>query len=291
MALLLSNKQRLAPGRQRRRFPLETVLLNTALTIAALIYLYPFLWMIASSLKSENGFFNGGLSLVPDQWLWSNYARAWTDANFGQYFGNTLFVTVISVIGSVLFSSMAGFALGRLRMIGKRVVFGVIAVLFFLPSGYAIIVQFDLIQSLGFNNSLWAIIILNVSGGLIVNSILFSGYFSTMSREVEEAAIVDGAGVFQRYWRICMPLAKPMIATVSLFGFIGSWNNFLVPLIFTLGNPDQQTLGVGMLSFVGEHSRDWTLTCAAAVISLIPIAILFFFLQRYFIEGLSGAVK
>ncbi len=277
--------------KRRYRLPLGLTLTHLFLIALALIYLYPFLWMISGSLKSLSGFFSQGLSLIPGRWQWGNYSKAWNDGQFGSYIWNSFFVTICSVALSVLFSSMAGFAIGRLRLKGKRILFGCIIVLFLLPGGYTLLPTFEVIQNLGLNDTLWAIIILNTAGSLLVNSFLFSGYFSTVTREIEEAAIVDGASVPQRYWRIALPLAKPMIATTALFGFISSWNNFIIPLVFTLGNPDLRTVAVGMYAFVGEHSQEWTLTCAGAVISLIPITILFCFLQRYFVEALAGAVK
>jgi raffinose/stachyose/melibiose transport system permease protein len=275
----------------QKRISLSAPLTHIFLLILALLYLYPFLWMLSGSLKSLAGFFDGGMSLIPDKWLWGNYIKAWVDASFGQYFWNTVGITFCTVVLQVLFGSMAGFAIGRLHVIGKKVIIGCIFFLFLLPSGYTLIPQFEVIQAMGLNNTLWAIIVLNVSGGLVGNAMFFAGYFSTMAREVEEAAVVDGAGVFRRYWNIALPLSTPMIATTALFGFISSWNSFLIPLIYTLGNPDLRTLAVGMYAFSGAHSQQWQLTCAGAVITLIPITILFVFLQRYFIEGIAGAVK
>ena len=141
------------------------------------------------------------------------------------------------------------------------------------------------------NNTLWATILVETAGGVVINSFLFMGYFNTIHKEIEEAAIIDGAGTLRVYWSIMLPLSGPMAATVSLLTFMSSWNNFFYPLIFSLGNPDLRTLGVGMYAFVGQNSRDWTLVCAGAVISLLPIILVFLFLQRYFVEAISGAVK
>ena len=289
--LITSTGQHVRQSGKRRRLQWGNVATHLVLIVIAFFYLYPFLWMVAGSLKSLAGFFDQGLSLLPDKWLWGNYVKAWVDASFGQYFWNTVFVTVCTVALQFLFGSMAGYAIGRLQIIGKKVIIAFVFVLMLLPAGYTLIPQFDVIQSLGLNNTLYAIIVINISGGLIGNAMFFAGYFNSMAREVEEAAIVDGAGVFRRYWNILLPLSGPMIATTALFGFIGSWNSFMIPLIYTLGNPDLRTLAVGMFAFTGAHSQQWTLTCAGAVITLIPIVILFVFLQRYFIEGISGAVK
>lgn len=279
------------PSRRRRRIPVGQIATHVVLLVIGFFYLYPFLWMLAGSLKSLNGFFTQGLSLIPDAWLWQNYADAWNVAKFGIYFRNTVLVTTSVVILTNLFSSMSGFVLARTQIPGRKLLVGAILVTLFLPRGYTIIPSFEIIIRMGLNNTLWAIVLVSTAGGLIFNTFLFMGYFSTMHREIEEAAIMDGAGLLRLYWSIMLPLAGPMVATVTLFTFISNWNDFFVPLVFTLGRPELRTLAVGMFAFVGENSRDWTLTCAGAAISIIPIVLVFLFLQRYFIEGIAGAVK
>ena len=117
------------------------------------------------------------------------------------------------------------------------------------------------------------------------------GYFSTLPAEIEEAALIDGANPWTLFWRIAIPLAKPMVGTVALFEFMDNWNSFFIPLVFTLGRPELRTIGVGLYAFVGQNTTQWTLLCAAAVISLLPTMLLFFFLQRPFIDGIAGALK
>jgi ABC-type glycerol-3-phosphate transport system permease component len=261
------------------------------LLVLGFFYIFPFLWMMAGSLKSLSGFFSEGLSLIPNDWRWQNYIDAWTLARFGTYFGNTVFITVSVVILTNLFSSMAAYALARTQVPGKKIIIGVIVVTFLLPKGYTILPIFEIILKLGLNNTLWAVIVVNTAGSLIFNTFLYMGYFNTIHRELEEAARVDGASFMRIYWNIVMPLSGPMIATVTLLSFMGNWNDFFTPLVFTLGNPELRTLAVGMFAFVSEHSTDWSLMCAGAAITIVPIIVIFLFLQRYFIEGLAGAVK
>lgn len=276
---------------RRVRFRPAHLLTHAVLLVIGFFYLYPFLWMLAGSLKSLNGFFTQGLSLVPDAWLWRNYFDAWTVARFGTYFANTVFVTISVVVLTNLFSSMAGFAIARTNLPGKRLLIGAILVTLFLPRGYTILPVFEVILKLGLNNTLWSVILVNTAGGMIFNTFLYMGYFNTLHREIEEAAIIDGASFPRLYWTIMLPLAGPMIATVTLFTFISNWNDFFTPLVFTLGRPELRTLAVGMYAFAGENSRDWTLMCAGAVITIAPIVLVFLVLQRYFIEGIAGAVK
>lgn len=276
---------------RRKRFSLVYLATHVVLLVVGFFYLFPFLWMIAGSLKTLNGFFTQGLSLIPDGWVWRNYVDAWNVARFGTYFQNTVFVTASVVLLTNFFSSMAGFVLARTQIPGRKFLIGAILVTLFLPRGYTIIPTFETIIWLGLNNTLWAVVVVNTAGSLIFNTFLYMGYFSTMHREIEEAAVIDGAGLMRLYWSIMLPLAGPMVATVTLFTFISNWNDFFTPLVFTLGKPELRTLAVGMFAFVGENSRDWTLTCAGAAISIMPIVIVFLFLQRYFIEGIAGAVK
>ncbi|GCE16880.1 sugar ABC transporter permease [Dictyobacter kobayashii] len=276
---------------RRRRVGKSMWLTHLILLLGGLVWIYPFLWMLGSSLKTNQDFFDEGLNIFPKQIEWGNYPSAWNEASFGQYFINTLVVSSLTVVFVLLFTSMAGYAVARTNFPGKNLLFGLIGLTLFLPHGYTILPIFDLIQRLGLLNNLTSIILVQTAGGLIFSTFLFIGYFSSMDREIEDAARVDGAGFNQRFWQIMFPLAGPMLATVALFTFIGAWNSFFIPLVFTLGVPELRTLAVGMYAFIGQNSTNWTYLTAGAVITLAPIMIVFIFLQRYFINGVAGAIK
>ncbi len=279
-----------APRVANRR-GLVRVLTHTILLAGGFLWMYPMLWALGSSLKSPDGFFSEGLSVIPRELDWSNYANAWNEASFGQYLFNTVFTTALTVLVTLIFTAMAGYVLARTRFPGKKVVIALIGVTLFLPHGYTIIPVFDVVQHIGLLNTLWSIIVVNTADGMVFNTFLFLGYFTTISRDIEEAARIDGATFNQLFFRVMFPLAGPIAATVALFTFIGSWNNFFTPLVFTLGQPDLRTLAVGMYAFIGANSTNWTYLCAGSVITLAPIMLVFLFLQRFFIEGLAGAVK
>jgi raffinose/stachyose/melibiose transport system permease protein len=266
-------------------------LVHVLLIAAGFFYVYPFLWVLAGSFKTPGEFFASGLRLIPKGLRLDNYAYAWTTGHFATYFRNTLLITVAVATLVVLISSMAGYVLAKSNVPGRRVVLGGILALMFLPGGYTIIPTFDLVQRLGLLNTLWSVILVQVAGALTFNSLLFLGYFSTIGKEIEEAALVDGADLPTTYWRIMLPLATPMLATVALFQIIANWNAFWIPLVFTLGNEGLRTIAVGMYAFVGENSTGWTYICAGAVISILPIMAFFVFMQRFFIEAVAGAVK
>lgn len=257
-----------------------------------LIYLFPFFWMIGSSLKTDREFFKLGIDPLPaGDYQWDNFVTAWDKANFSQYFMNTVFYSVTTTFGVIILASMAAFAMCRLRVPGTRVILIMLALTFFMPKGYTIIPVFRIVRDLGLLNTRWAVVLVSTAGGMVVNTLLFFGYFRSIPHEIEEAAIIDGATVPQRYWRIVLPMSSPIVATVGLFTFMHTWNDFFTPLIFTLAKPELRTLSVGMFNFVGQNSREWTLMCAGATISILPVIVVFIFLQRYFVEAFAGAVK
>jgi len=161
----------------------------------------------------------------------------------------------------------------------------------FLPEGYTIIPIVELLQRLHLTNSLAGVTLAQSGGAHVVMVLLFAGYFAQLPKDLEEAAVIDGASFLRVFWEIMLPLAKPVVATTIILQFMASWNAFLQPLVLTLSRPDLRTLAVGMYAFRGEYSTDWSGMAAAATISLAPVVVVFLFLQRYFIEGIAGSVK
>ena len=280
------------PG--RRRFTWRTVSIWFGAIVLLCIlaaWVYPFLWMVSAALKSPLEVFGSGLGLIPEDPQWSNFQRAWVDAQFGKYLGNTVIVTVATVAIVVVRCAMAGYVLARRRFYGRKLILGLLVATLFVPTGYTIIPVVDLATHLHLLNSLWGMIIAMSGGAHIASILLYLGYFHQLPKELEEAAIVDGAGFVRTFLQVMLPMAGPVTATVTLMTFMATWNAFFLPLVFTFSRPDLRTLSVGMLAFVGENSTDWSGMAAAAVISLLPVVILFIVLQRYFVEGIAGAVK
>lgn len=269
---------------------LRAIITTAVLIPIAFGWIYPFLWMVSAGLKTSNEIF-AGLSLIPADPQFENYSRAWTDANIGKYFINTVIVTIGSILIVLITVSMMGYVLGRHQFPGKRLIIVAFAVTVFLPEGYTIIPVFELVNRLGLANSLAGVTLAQAGGAHVVMVLLFAGYFAQLPKELEEAAVIDGAGFFRVFWEIMLPLAKPIVATTIILQFMHSWNAFLVPLVLTLSRPDLRTLAVGIYAFQGEFFTDWSGMAAAATISLAPIVIVFLLLQRYFVEGIAGAVK
>lgn len=282
-----------APTRRRRLKRSERLALIIGVFVLApiaLVWIYPFVWVLSSSLKSNAEIF-GSLNPFTSTLRLDNYVRAWQEADMGRYLLNTIFVTGMSILISVTVNALLGYVLGRYAFPGKKVIYALLALVVFLPQGYTVIPIFDLIDSLGLSGSLWGITLAEAGGVSVIVVLLFAGYFAQLPKELEEAATMDGAGFLRVFARIYLPLAKPVIATAVILQFMHAWNDFLLPLVLTLSQPDLRTLAVGIYSLQNQYFSDWGMMSAASTIALLPIIVVFIVLQKYFIESFSGAVK
>jgi raffinose/stachyose/melibiose transport system permease protein len=273
-----------------RRDKIWAVIMTAILLPITIAWIYPFIWTLSSSVKNSSEIF-GSLNPFTPVVRISNYTRAWQEASMGLYFANTVFVTGFSILISVLTAALMGYVLGRYRFAGKKVIIAVFALAVFLPEGYTIIPIYDLVDRLGLSNSLWGVTLAEAGGVNIVAVLLFAGYFAQLPAELEEAARVDGAGFLRIFAGIYFPLARPVTATAVILQFLHSWNDFLLPLVLTLTRPELRTLSVGIYALRGDYLSDWGVMTAAATIALVPIIVVFLFLQRYFVESIAGAVK
>jgi ABC-type glycerol-3-phosphate transport system permease component len=260
------------------------------LVVVGAVWLYPFLWTVSAAFKTQNGMFTSGASLVPDQWNFDNFVRAWVNAGFSQFFFNTVLYAVASTFIELAKAALCGYVLARYDFPGRTLLHRMIVATLFIPVASIIIPQFVLVEQLGLlNTRLGVILAMSGSAGALY-VLLFLGFFSTVPSDLFDAAKLDGAG-FLRTFRLVLPLAKPVIAVVVIFQFVSNWNEFNIPLVFTLGQPELQNLAVGMLSFKGENSFDWTGFAAGMTISFLPMLLVFLFFQSYFVRGLAGAIK
>ncbi|HEY9291236.1 MAG TPA: carbohydrate ABC transporter permease [Microlunatus sp.] len=273
-----------------RREKIWAVVMSLILITICLAWIYPFIWTFASSFKSTPEIF-GSFNPFTRVLRLGNWSRAWTEANMGRFFFNSVFVTVLSILIAVLTSALMGYALGRYRFPGKKIIIGALALVIFLPEGYTIIPVYDLISKLHLSGSLWGVTLAEAGGVHIVTVLLFAGYFSQLPKSLEESARIDGAGFLRIFFRVYLPLAKPVTATAIILQFMHAWNDFLLPLVLTLTRPELQTLAVGVYALRNDYFSDWGVMTAASTIAMIPIVILFLFLQRYFVESIAGAIK
>ena len=256
-----------------------------------LMWCYPFIWMFSNSFKSMSEMFMDGLRLIPENPSLDNYIRAWSAAKFERYMLNSFVVTIGVVLLVLIVASTCGYALRSATLPGKTLILGLLLGTMFFPKSVSVLPLYQIVNALHLNNT-YAGIILAIGGPAHVMAILlFMRYFITIPNDLEEAAIIDGASYPRVFFSIMLPLAKPVIATVSIFNFISAWNDFMTPLVFTLNKPELRTLGVGLYAFFGEGTADWTGLCAAASIAIIPIMAVFLLFQNAFIDGLEGAIK
>lgn len=272
------------------RFSRYNLIAVTLLVIIGLIWIYPFLWVMFASLKTSSEMFSAGATLLPENWDLSNFVRAWDKANFSTYFFNTVLYAAAATVIELFKSSMCGYVLGRYRFPGRNLLLGLVTATLFIPIASIILPQFKLVQALGLLNTRAGVILALSGGSGALYVLLFTGFFQTLPDELFESARIDGATFWQTF-RLMLPLAKPIIATVVIFQFMSTWNEFNIPLVFTLGRPELRNMAVGMYAFRGEFSVDWTGFAAGTTISIIPVLLVFFIFQGYFVRGLAGAVK
>ncbi|MCA9979451.1 MAG: carbohydrate ABC transporter permease [Anaerolineales bacterium] len=274
----------------KSRYGRLNLLTTAVLLIIGLVWIYPFLWVIFASFKTPSEMFRAGATLLPETWDFSNFSRAWFKANFNIYFFNTIVYAVSATVIEVIKSSMCGYVLGRYDFPGRRLLMGLILATLFIPIASIILPQFQLIRTLGLLNTRPGVILAMSGGAGALYVLLFTGFFQTLPDELFDSARIDGAG-FLTTFRLMLPLAKPIIGTVVIFQFMNAWNEFNIPLVFTLGKPELRNMAVGMYAFRGEYSVDWPGFAAGTAISIIPVLLVFFAFQGYFVRGLSGAVK
>lgn len=256
------------------------------LSVGALILCLPLLWLISTSLKVRGHEFLVPPELIPHPILWQNYPDAMTALPFGLYFANTMIVVVMSELGTLLTGSMAAFAFARLRFPGRDFLFVLVLSSLMLPNVVTLIPKFVIFRILGWINTLLPLWVPLWFGGGAFNIFLIRQYAMTLPLELDEAARIDGANNWQIYTRVILPLIGPALATVAIFTFIYSWNDFLEPLIY-LHDETKRTLALGLLGFQDLYSTEWNLMMAASAVLIVPVVVVFLFAQRYFIRGIS----
>jgi ABC-type glycerol-3-phosphate transport system permease component len=268
---------------RRQRGFFSSAATHLVLLFGVVLMFVPLAWALSTSLKSPGEAYLFPPTWIPKEILWSNYLKAVTAIPFFQYLWNTVVITVLSVIGKVLSITLVAFAFARLRWWGRDFMFVVMLATMMLPPHITLIPQFIMFKWWGWIDTFLPLIVPAFFGGPYL-TFLVRQYLLAIPRELDDAARIDGCNDWGLYWRIIMPLAKPAILIVVIFVFNGTWNEFLLPLIY-LQSPDLFTLALGLRMFQGEASTSWNLLMAASLLSMLPVIVLFFATQRYFIQG------
>ncbi|MBQ7785213.1 MAG: carbohydrate ABC transporter permease [Clostridia bacterium] len=250
----------------------------------SVIALVPFVWMISSSLKTSIDVFSVPMRWIPTEFHWDNYLKIWERVPLLTYFKNTAVVAVIVTFMQILTSSFAAYAFAKMQFRGRDFLFmcyiGTIAV----PWQVYMVPQFIMMRSIGLYDTVWALVVLQSFTAFGV--FLMRQFYLGIPNDLSEAARIDGLSEYGIWMRIILPLAKPAIATLCIFTFVNTWNDYMGPMIY-LTTDVNKTIQVGLRRFIQAYSADYNLIMAASLCSLVPVAVVFLFLQRYFIEGIA----
>ena len=269
----------------RRDGQIWRILTIIVLLIMSFVMLLPFIWLVTSSLKSQTQIFQYPPQFIPDPFRWENYSKALTFKPFGLYLKNTVIIVALNVIGVVFGSSFCAYGFARINFPGRNFWFGVVMATLFLPYAILIVPSFIIFSKLGWIDTFLPLVVPPFFGGGAFNIFLLRQFFRTIPEELADAARIDGCSEFGIYWRIMMPLAKPALITVGIFTFLGSWNDLIGPVIY-LRSPSNFTVAVGLASFRSTLDVSWDLQLAASTAMILPVVVVFFFAQRYFIRGI-----
>jgi len=255
------------------------------LLLVGLSMLGPFFWMIAASLRDKTEFFRQSGGLFPSGMHWENYLNAWTTVPFANFLWNSILVSVIVTFGQLLTSSFAAYAFSRMRFPGRDGLFIAYLATMMVPTQVTMIPLFILMVELKWVDSYAALIVPFLATAY--GCFLLRQFFMTIPKELEDAATIDGAGHWSIYHRVILPLSKPALSAFGAIAFLGSWNNFLWPLI-VINRPSMKTLPIGLQSLQGFYGDgNWSVLMAGAVIAALPMIVIFLFAQRHFIEGIA----
>lgn len=261
------------------------------LCIASIIMVLPFIYMVSTSFKKQTYLFESPPQFIPKEPTIANYIEVWTRGNFSRYFLNSLFVTSISTIFTVLLASMAAFAFAKFTFFGKKTLFVLLLTGLVVPGIVLIIPQFIIAKHLHLVDSFGGLILFYIGGNFALNTFLLRGFMEDIPNELDDAMKVDGANSWKRFTRLYLPLSRPALATVSLFSFLASWDEFAWAITL-INSEEKRTLPIAIALFHGQHQTSWGLVFAASLIAIIPILIVFLIAQKHFVQGLSlGAIK
>lgn len=279
----------------KRKIKAATLLAYAFLLILTVFILYPILYVILGSFKTNQELVLGGARLFPEVFILDNYIEAWQLANFARYTLNSIFISTMVMLGILLLSSMAGYCFARKDFPLKNVIYGLLIAFMFVNIGsVSLRPLFELTIHFNLHTSLWSVILICIGMSQATNIFLVRGYMNTLPKELDEAAAIDGCSFFGIYYRIILPLLKPVMATIALLSFREAWNEYILPLVFTINDPNKRPLTVGVISLknVSDGAAAWNIMFAGSTMSIMPIIILFLLTSRYFMSGMTiGAVK
>jgi N-acetylglucosamine transport system permease protein len=285
-----------AARRQRAEVGLLSSLGHVALLLWGVLVMAPLLWTVLASFKSNTEIFLGSPFAVPDDFSFDSYRRAWTEANIGRYFLNSVFVVAVSTFGTMLLGSMAAYVLARYQFVGNRIIYYLFVSGLAFPVFLALVPLFLLVDELGLSNSLIGLILVYIAYSLPFTVFFLAAFFKSLPNSVAEAAVIDGASHTRLFFRVMMPMAKPGLVSLTIFNIIGQWNQYILPVTLMQGEGARDkwllTQGIASISTSAGYEADWAALFAALTLSILPMIVVYAFFQRQIQQGLTtGAVK
>jgi multiple sugar transport system permease protein len=268
----------------KNRSDIKKIIFYIVLVLGSVVMILPFLWMLSTSLKTSDA-----TMLLPPEWIpknitFENFVEVTETMPMGKFFMNSIFVAIVSTFFQVIVCAMAGYAFARIDFKGREVLFYIYLGTLMVPSQVTLTPLFIIMRSFGWINTYKALILPGIFSAF--GTFLMRQFFKGIPKSLEEAAFIDGAGYISIFFRIILPLAKPVLATLWVFGFMASWNNYLWPLIIT-SDASHMTLPLGLASLQGRWTTDWNVLMAGTLISIVPIVFVYVFTQKYIIKGMT----
>ncbi|MBW7650117.1 carbohydrate ABC transporter permease [Anoxybacillus sp. ST4] len=255
------------------------------------LQILPLIWLLFFSLKNNHEVFNTPLFSLPSPPRWENYVKVWIEGDIGRYFFNSLWITTVSVVFTVLLASFVTFAITRMNWKLKHVVLGLFMVGLMIPIHSTLIPLFNFFMKVKLIDHPMSIVLTNIGFNLPITIMILLGFYNALPRELEESAIMDGCSVHRMFFQVILPMTSPVIVTTTIINMIYNWNEFVFVNTF-ISSDEYKTLTVGIQNFIGQYTTDWGAIGATLMISVLPILILFFFLSNKIMEGITaGAIK
>jgi multiple sugar transport system permease protein len=280
----LTKQQTFTSQPKKRNIDWGKVAAHIVLIIGSIIFLMPFLYVVSTSLKVPGDVYQFPPEFIPDPIRWENYPQALNALPFGLFFFNTIVLAIVRIIGLSVTCSLAGFAFAKLRWRGRNTIFFIVLLTLMIPAEVTLIPKYILFAKLGWVGTFAPLLVPAFFAENAFFVFLFRQFFMTMGQDMIDAARLDGCSFFGVFWRIIAPNAKPVFAVVAIYIIQNNWNSFLLPLIY-LTDRSQYTLALGLRLFNEQYYSQTHLLMAASVFVILPIVVLFFFMQRYFIQG------
>lgn len=267
------------------------VILWTVLIIVAVIQLFPLIWLVDFSLGSSNEMFTNGLLIIPEKIRWDNYVKAFVDGNFLHYLRNSVLINTLAVLLVVIISIMAAFACQRMKWKMSGLVSTLLVMGMMIPIHATLLPNYKIYNAVHLTDTIWALLIPYVAFSLPQGMFLMTGFIQAVPKELEEAAVMDGCGIYRIVFQIVTPLLKPSIATVAIMTFLNNWNEFMMASTY-LSSPKWKTLPFSVLEFTGEYSSNYAVQFAVMALTAAPAVIVYVILNKHITKGVEmGAVK